>query len=101
MTFISIHSVIIYVVSFGACMRCTRLCSLKLGVTLAVFWMLFYLTHPRSSRFIKHNDIQIGQPGLQVRTSSRKQEDLTAWGPVLKNGNPFHGVVRSLCGRLA
>jgi hypothetical protein len=34
-TFISIHSVIIYVVSFGACMRCTRLCSLKPGVTKA------------------------------------------------------------------
>jgi hypothetical protein len=33
MTFISIHSVIIYVVFFGACMRCTRLCSLKPGVT--------------------------------------------------------------------
>jgi hypothetical protein len=33
MTFISIHSVIIYVVSFGACMRCTRLCSLNPGVT--------------------------------------------------------------------
>jgi hypothetical protein len=33
MTFISIHSVIIYVVSFGACMRCTRLCSLKPDVT--------------------------------------------------------------------
>jgi hypothetical protein len=32
MTFISIHSVIIYVVSFGACMRCTRLCPLKPGV---------------------------------------------------------------------
>jgi hypothetical protein len=32
-TFISIHSVIIYVVFFGACMRCTRLCSLKPGVT--------------------------------------------------------------------
>ena len=31
MTFISIHSVIIYVVFFGACMRCTRLCSLKPG----------------------------------------------------------------------
>jgi hypothetical protein len=31
-TFISIHSVIIYVVFFGACMRCTRLCSLNLGV---------------------------------------------------------------------
>jgi hypothetical protein len=29
MTFISIHSVIIYVVFFGACMRCTRLCPLK------------------------------------------------------------------------
>jgi hypothetical protein len=34
MTFISIHSVIIYVVFFGACMRCTRLCPLKPGVTL-------------------------------------------------------------------
>jgi hypothetical protein len=32
-TFISIHSVIIYVVFFGACMRCARLCSLKPGVT--------------------------------------------------------------------
>jgi hypothetical protein len=31
--FISIHSVIIYVVSFGACMRCTLLCSLNPGVT--------------------------------------------------------------------
>jgi hypothetical protein len=31
-TFISIHSVIIYVVFFGACIRCTRLCSLKPGV---------------------------------------------------------------------
>jgi hypothetical protein len=32
-TFISIHSVIICVVFFGACMRCTRLCPLKLDVT--------------------------------------------------------------------
>jgi hypothetical protein len=32
-TFISIHSVIIYVVFFGACMRCTRIRPLKLGVT--------------------------------------------------------------------
>jgi hypothetical protein len=31
MTFISIHSVITYVVFFGACMRCTRLCPLKPG----------------------------------------------------------------------
>ena len=36
MTFISIHSIIIYVVFFGACMRCTRLCSLKPGVTEVV-----------------------------------------------------------------
>jgi hypothetical protein len=36
MTFISIHSVIIYVVFIGACMRCTRLCSLKPGVTEVV-----------------------------------------------------------------
>jgi hypothetical protein len=63
--------------------------------------MLFYLTHPSSSRSIKHNDIRIGQLGLQVRTSSRKQEGPTAWGAVLKNGNPFHRVVWSLCGRLA
>jgi hypothetical protein len=32
-TFISIHSVIIYVVFFGACMRCIRFCPLKPGVT--------------------------------------------------------------------
>jgi hypothetical protein len=32
-TFISIHYVIICVVSFGACMRCTRLCPLNPGVT--------------------------------------------------------------------
>jgi hypothetical protein len=30
-TFISIHFVIIYVVFFGACMRCSRLCSIKPG----------------------------------------------------------------------
>jgi hypothetical protein len=36
MTFISIHSVIIYVVFFGACIRCTRLCPLKPGVTEVV-----------------------------------------------------------------
>jgi hypothetical protein len=30
-TFISIHFVIIYVVFFDACMRCTRLCPLKPG----------------------------------------------------------------------
>jgi hypothetical protein len=35
-TFISIHSVIIYVAFFGACMRCTRLCPLKPGVTEVV-----------------------------------------------------------------
>jgi hypothetical protein len=39
-TFISIHSVIIYVVFFGACMRCTRLCSLKPGVTISPQVML-------------------------------------------------------------
>jgi hypothetical protein len=35
-TFISIHSVIIYVVFFGACMRFTRLCPLNPGVTEVV-----------------------------------------------------------------
>jgi hypothetical protein len=36
-TFISIHSVIICVVFFGAYMRCTRLCSLNPGVTTS-YW---------------------------------------------------------------
>jgi hypothetical protein len=35
-TIISIHSVIIYVVFFDTCMRCTRLCPLKPGVTEVV-----------------------------------------------------------------
>jgi hypothetical protein len=34
-TFISIHFVVICVVFFGAYMRCTRLCSLKPGVTFS------------------------------------------------------------------
>jgi hypothetical protein len=33
-TFISIHSIIIYVVLFAACIRCTRLCPLNPGVTM-------------------------------------------------------------------
>jgi hypothetical protein len=36
MTFISIHSTIIYVIFFGACMRYTRLCPLNLVVTEVV-----------------------------------------------------------------
>jgi hypothetical protein len=70
-TFISIHSVIIYVVFFGACMRCTRLCPLKPGVTevvseemltvgrnldrngqnpylLTLFWFILYLPYSHS-----------------------------------------------------
>jgi hypothetical protein len=35
-TYFSIHSVIIYVVFFGACMSCTRLCLLNSGVTEVV-----------------------------------------------------------------
>jgi hypothetical protein len=35
-TFISIHSVTIWVVFFGAYMRCTRLCPINLGVTEVV-----------------------------------------------------------------
>jgi hypothetical protein len=31
----------------------------------------------------------------------RKQEGPTTWGPALEKGSPFHGVVRSLRGRLA
>jgi hypothetical protein len=43
-TFISIHSVIIYVVFFGACMRCTRLCPLKPGVTTCA--LKYFMSHP-------------------------------------------------------
>jgi hypothetical protein len=39
-TFISIHYGIIYVVFFGACMRCTRLCPLNPGVTGAEIILL-------------------------------------------------------------
>jgi hypothetical protein len=80
-------------------LRCAYM--IVLPYYLAVFRMLFYLTHPSSSHPIRHDDIRIEQPGLQFRTSLRKQEGPTAWGPVLKNGSPFHGVVRSLYGRLA
>jgi hypothetical protein len=31
----------------------------------------------------------------------RKQGDPTAWGLALRNECSFHGVVQSLCGRLA
>jgi hypothetical protein len=56
---------------------------------------------PNSSLSIRHNDIRIEQPGLQFRISLRKQEGPTAWESTLENETPFHGVVRSLCGRLA
>jgi hypothetical protein len=39
MTFISIRYVIIYVVFFGACMRCTRLCPLKPGCDIESGWV--------------------------------------------------------------
>jgi hypothetical protein len=57
-TFISIHSVIIYVVFFGACMRCTRLCPLKPGVT-------FY--HPRPFEKLKQLRIKIIFSGDYLR----------------------------------
>jgi hypothetical protein len=65
------------------------------------FQILFYLTHTNSFLFIRHDDIRIEQSGLQFRTSLRKQECPTAWESALENGTPFHGVVQSLCGRLA
>jgi hypothetical protein len=70
------------------------------GLTLQ-FLIVFYLTHLPSSHPTRHNDIWIEQPRLQFRTSMRKQWDPTAWGPALRNECSCHGVVRSLCGRLA
>jgi uncharacterized protein YebE (UPF0316 family) len=45
-TFISIHSVIIYVVFFGACMRCTWLCPLNLVVTVDELLLPLILMEP-------------------------------------------------------
>jgi hypothetical protein len=52
-TLISIHSIIICVVFFGACIRCTRLCSLKPGCDrsgirgmLTVGWNLYRIGQP-------------------------------------------------------
>jgi hypothetical protein len=53
MTFISIHSVIICVVFFGAYMRCTRLYPLKLGVT----------ANPRTSAQSDYNSRWVDFPG--------------------------------------
>jgi hypothetical protein len=44
-TFISIHSVIICVVFFGAYMRCTRLCPLNQGVTISYLALKFFYHH--------------------------------------------------------
>jgi hypothetical protein len=51
-TFISIHSVIICVVFFGAYMRCTQLCPLNPGVTVAKDHLIvstWFLRGPRGS----------------------------------------------------
>jgi hypothetical protein len=59
MTFISIHSVIIYVVFFGACMRCTRLCSLKPGVTQTYqefIWPIFWCTWSSHEYYLQDED---------------------------------------------
>jgi hypothetical protein len=49
MTFISIHSVIICIVFFGACMRCTQLCSLKPGVLHYIYRKRHHINGPSSS----------------------------------------------------
>jgi hypothetical protein len=59
MTFISIHSVIIYVVFFGACMRCTRLCSLKPGVTRRQGYPSE--PHATTSRFMREASVYTGR----------------------------------------
>jgi hypothetical protein len=48
-TFISIHYVIIYVVLFSACMRCTQLCPLNPSVT---YMYLLLLSHEACVSFV-------------------------------------------------
>jgi hypothetical protein len=56
--------------------------------------IIFYLTHSYGSRLSWHDDTRIEQPGLQIRTPLRKLGGTIACGPVLENGDSFHGVVR-------
>jgi hypothetical protein len=44
MIFIYIHSIIIYVILFGVCIRCTRLCLLNPGVTSFSFFLFPFST---------------------------------------------------------
>jgi hypothetical protein len=84
-TFISIHSVIIYVVFFGACMRCTRLCSLKPGVTS------IHLLRPVRYRLVATGAVlavlmrtelvsQIGAYGGERSTACLLVSKLMEWG---------------------
>jgi hypothetical protein len=68
MTFISIHSVIIYVVFFGACMKCTRLCPLKPGVTAG---------HYGRARAVMAGGTELAGVGVSAR-GVRRSEGWTA-----------------------
>jgi hypothetical protein len=81
-TFISIHSVIIYVVFFGVCMRCTRLCSLKPGVInlladLIILRHNYAVVKPYNTLFISSE--AVGFTGLHFLM------------------NVFHSLIISLC----
>jgi hypothetical protein len=60
MKFIYIHSVIIYVVFFGACMRCTRLCSLKPGCDS--YWLVHRTVN---SSYPMHRTVNSNLSGAQ------------------------------------
>jgi hypothetical protein len=69
-TFMSIHSVIIYVVFFGACMRCTRLCSLNPGVTEALYGRKcrtpLYWNQTRERQFFGREIIQEAEEQVRI-----------------------------------
>jgi hypothetical protein len=62
-TFISIHSVIIYVVFFGACMRCTRLCPLKPGCDNLAHWLMSRATSHASAAGFRLSEKRRVRPG--------------------------------------
>jgi hypothetical protein len=85
MTFISIHSVIIYVVFFGACMRCTRLCPLKPGVTLTIA-----VSHPPQVKNRYRRMMRMGMLRC-VRERSRPSSPSQLWvaGPL----SPYNVII--------
>jgi hypothetical protein len=61
----------------------------------------FYLTHPYSFHLSDMTTSELSSQACSLGPLIQKLGGPTAWGPALKNGTPFHGMVRSMCSRSA